>query len=373
VFWSSFNLGLNWRGVLAAIAIVAIATALQHPALAQNRAPIFSDNSPHSIFNQDIYRPNDSDIQFLPYVPKPKNSAKTAENAKSDLTKTSQENPANSSIIDQFGDPNEDEEIKPIDNAPKPFKGMMAALNSGQDELAFQYAKKYVRYLKTLQDRNQEITGYVGKAMVREGMAGSETWISNKEYAKQQELLDKDLERSKTDKSGDVTKSTNDERVRALVDRARQDEDRSASLDGASSENEARLRAREALSLKVPVAKDGKVDAYVFLKLADTSSQKMAQEIEKLNRSVSKEHGVNLVVFSVDKLSNEQLQAFSAQYQLSYQVQPGDVLAKNMKVTSTPATILIQPATGYRMVEQGAKNFFYLDELIKIMQGRSAS
>ncbi|MCB0320681.1 MAG: hypothetical protein KDD60_07110, partial [Bdellovibrionales bacterium] len=88
------------------------------------------------------------------------------------------------SIIALYGDPSGPTPIEAEDNAPEPFKAMHMAAEIGDEELAFQYARQYVRRMGKLRSRMDLIMGLQAKALEAEGMADGEGWTSADEYKK---------------------------------------------------------------------------------------------------------------------------------------------------------------------------------------------
>ena len=113
-----------------------------------------------------------------------------------------------------------------VENAPKPFKAMLRALEAGHDDLAFQYARQYVRYIGHVQSQNARLMSMTGKALEREGMAEPGQWKGGPDFVEDQEILERDLERS-----GIAAKSAGlDERTREMFEEAKAAE-RYRSLD----------------------------------------------------------------------------------------------------------------------------------------------
>lgn len=68
-------------------------------------------------------------------------------------------------LIAKYGDPDKKFPILAQPNAPAPFKGMMAALEIGDQELARRYARQYAEYMKGLSKRTDEVANLVQSVM----------------------------------------------------------------------------------------------------------------------------------------------------------------------------------------------------------------
>ena len=75
------------------------------------------------------------------------------------------------SIITKFGNPNEALAVEGQDKAPLPFKGMLAALEAGQEDLARAYAKQYVRYISALKTKTDTAIKFIEAAEAEEKIA----------------------------------------------------------------------------------------------------------------------------------------------------------------------------------------------------------
>jgi hypothetical protein len=92
-------------------------------------------------------------------------------------------------VIARFGDPSKPPVVIPDEKAPSPFKGLHAALEVGDEELAFRYARQHVRYNAKFKDRVNSVVGLTAKALEAEGIADGEGWTSSGEYSKYEKYL----------------------------------------------------------------------------------------------------------------------------------------------------------------------------------------
>jgi len=111
--------------------------------------------------------------------------------------------PAPERLLAKYGDPKRDTPVLAIENAPAPFKAMMESLQEGQDEMAFQYAKQYVRHLRNVQERSTHVMSLVGFAQKREGMIEGNDWENAPALVEDKALYEKDLIQSKKGSKAD--------------------------------------------------------------------------------------------------------------------------------------------------------------------------
>ncbi len=184
--------------VLADSAVGALALAPVMP----EKGAWFSSNSAVSPFVAAPVQGEKPTVEFFPrqniYVPQedPEEAVAVAAPASA---KEAQEAalaklPPRERLLAKYGDPAKDAPVLAIESAPKPFQGMMEALQDGDDEMAFQFAKQYVRHLKNLQERTVRVQSQVGLAMKREGMMGEGAWKGAPMLVEDQALYQKDLE-----------------------------------------------------------------------------------------------------------------------------------------------------------------------------------
>jgi hypothetical protein len=84
--------------------------------------------------------------------------------------------PAKERLVAKYGDPTKNAPILAVENAPKPFQAMMEALQDGEQGVAFEYAKQYVRYLRDFQERNTRVMSMINYAGRREGVLDEKNW-----------------------------------------------------------------------------------------------------------------------------------------------------------------------------------------------------
>ncbi len=289
-------------------------------------------------------------------------------------------------LVKQHGDPKLDPPINVVDNAPKPFKAMMAALDAGDDQLAFSYARQYVRYLKRLQDRTGKVMGFVGLAGEREKMFGENEWQSSEQFDKYRGVLEKDLEQE-PELANSATAEL-DERTRALLEDAERaeaagiskvEERRKAARSAnapksvaVDSKQEAadRLKVRQAMAGKIQPAPGGEVDVVYFFSPRESLGLQMLSEVDALNQKVRSDPAVRVTAYWLGTVEPELLQKLKGTF--TVQLKDGNDLAARYKVAGTPSTLFIARRTGRVSVEEGYRRFFYLDEIFGLLKGRRA-
>lgn len=110
-------------------------------------------------------------------------------------------------VVAKFGDPAQDTPVLPKnEDAPMPMRGMLAAMQIGDDEMAFQYARQYVRYMKDLQISNTKTLSLVNLAARREGLIEPESkeWSRAPVLVEHQDIYQRDVAAEKAAKEAEA-------------------------------------------------------------------------------------------------------------------------------------------------------------------------
>ena len=277
-------------------------------------------------------------------------------------------------LFEQYGDPAIDPPINVVENAPKPFKAMMAAMEAGDDDTAFKYAKQYVRYLRNLNERTTKVMGFTKYAMQSEGMADSSPAGVPEVFKQFQSTFQKD-QAEQTPGSGQVR--TLNDRAKDILARAEMEEDEvpqrttaNAAPMSAAQEATERARLRQEHRSRVPVDPSGRADVYFFFRPRDSDSGKMFPDVEELYKSIRSDPKIKFVALSPDTMSEEEINAVRTRTQATFPIKNGAAIATKLGITKTPSVVVISPGTSKGLFEEGVRSRIYLDELIKMMQGK---
>ena len=301
-----------------------------------------------------------------------------------------------------FGDGADDPPVLPQGEAPQPFVAMMQAMELGDEDLAFQYAKQYVRYRERQKKAMKMIMALQGLAMEREGLLDEEGWQRSAEYEEYRPILERDLAKEvdkKTKEDQDQkakiegSQGIGGERVDLRADeskgefdlfaRAKRLTDKAATLDARESMNQtpasvptispeeerSRLAHQVALRGKVPVDPEGKVDIFFFFQAEQGKSKQMGQVVERLYRRFLPDSRVTVVGLSMDSSNTLDVERFTRSVGAGFPTQPGSFIATQLKITEAPVMLFRSPNTGGSFIERGVKDLSYLEAVVKSMQG----
>ena len=290
-------------------------------------------------------------------------------------------------IVAKFGDPTKDAPVFAQDNAPTPFKGMMAALEAGDDKLAFNYARQYARHLRNLDQRTKRAMAFQALAMEKEGMLPADGWQSSKNLDAERFAVEEEMEAEieRHLKTENTRIDQLDPKARAFLQKAAQLEGiievdvdepvkkavKQESVVKEESQEEQRLRAeaRAHIATKASVDPKGEVDIYFFLRSNDRQSIVMGEEFQKLFQKWQGSSNVTIVALTVDKEDTDSIAAFRLKTKAKYPIANGAMFSKQLGIKSAPSVISIAKNTGQAVMEEGVRNFYYLDELLTFMTG----
>ncbi|NMC63962.1 MAG: hypothetical protein GYA55_12435 [SAR324 cluster bacterium] len=289
------------------------------------------------------------------------------------------------SIISTFGDPSEDVPIKAIDNAPPPFKAMMAAHQAGDQELAHAYARQYVRYIKNTQASVENINKMTDLAMEMEGMRQPSGREDSDYDEESRRLIEKDLKRIRGEAEDGLYVANMQPEIRELLNEAEEAEEEGRPRPTATSkkreelfpsgydpgfdEKKARQLARRSIAGRVPVDPKGQAQVYIFMRPDDAKNAALAQEVETLNQRVKGRDVKILGVVPVEHMSPYDIQQLQASQNLSFPIRASLSLGPKLGVMKYPSIIVAAPNIARYVLEEGFRPYYYIDELVKAVQG----
>ncbi len=340
----------------------------------------FSRGAAQTTFNERVTWTEKPQLEYFPAVhPKVQEAEETPAADSVQDPKAKKFLPTSEAILKEYGDPATDIPVLAQPDAPTPYKGLMAALQLNDEKLAFQYARQWARYLSNLNSRTLKVTGLTGLAMKREGQLEDGTWIDDPQFSQYRRLLEDDLKNSKATEGKAAAKLSLDGAARELLERARDEQELSpkqpaekftALSNSHDDEVLERRNVRSELGSSVPVDPQGKVSIFFFLGMRDNESLAMAPAIEALYRAVAKDAAVTFSAISLENAPDEQIKRFHLVTNTTFPILQADLMAQVFKISKTPSSVFLTDTTNRAVIHQGAKSFYFLDELLKAMRGR---
>ena len=290
---------------------------------------------------------------------------------------------ASEQIISKYGQPDKQIAVLAQDNAPAPYKAMMEALSIGDEKLAYGYAKQYVNYMQQLQSQVKDAVVYMGIAMEESGLSGPNGWQSDPQFEAYRKLVldDKSASDSNSNLEGARTIPALSIKAKNVLEKVAKEEGfvlnqnkSSANVKNDLVDNEAQLRLQAQKTIynkaRPPVDPTGEIDIYFFFRPKDKDSLAMARSVQKFYFSNKANSKIRIVGLTMELESLDTVQAFRALTGVNFPIANGSMFAKTFEINSVPTTVGVSRTTGQAIVEQGERSFYYLDELVKIMQGK---
>lgn len=354
---------------------------LTAPIAGNEKRGFYASNSASTIFQNKAKIKEKPPIEFFNarlVIPEDETPAAAPGSTEKEPTKAELQSPEG--ILKAFGSPTEDDKILALEHAPDSFKGMMAALQIGDQELAWQYARRYARRMRELKDRNMTTVGLIGKAMVREGMLAPDSWAGSPQYSEQQKLLDQDLKSGGLVNEEATRIAALDPKAREFLEKAQAAEEQNANPKvenaGAATqeqpltEEQQRAQIRQSLTGKIPVDPKGEVLVFFFFRPYDRGSLEMVPDVESLYRAIATEGGVTFLASGLESMTPQEVTAFRTQSNTTFPIKNAQRAAKEFGISQAPTVAFISPNTGKAVFEQGKRSFVYLDEVSRMMRGK---
>jgi hypothetical protein len=365
-----------------------------------NREGFFQRNSAQTTFAPAVAARVKPNLEYFPALQKFEVEKEPAELVSESASSEKSEPDLTSadSIVAAFGKPDEDDKLLAEEKAPPSYKGMMAALEIGDEKLAWKYARRYARRIRELSSRSSTIMGLTGKAFEREGVLAKDGWQSSPQFARQQELLEEDLEESGLLKAEETRVAALDPATRAFLKKAEDVEEmeggaskaptdsavansiqpstsaaasKQASKNAAAplSEEQMRVALRQKFAGKVPVDPKGAIGVIFFFRPNDSRSIDMAPQVEQFFRKAAVLGGVSFTAMTLEAPNPVEVDAFRRKTGATFAIQSGATFAKKFDLKVTPTMLFLTQTDGKVVVETGPRPELYLTELLSAMRG----
>ncbi|MCI5066133.1 hypothetical protein MRY87_10450 [bacterium] len=272
------------------------------------------------------------------------------------------------SIIARYGDPKGEVVIVPEQSAPKPFKAIHAAMQIGDEELAFQFARKHVRYLAGFKNRIGDLTGMIAKAMEVEGLSDGEGWTGDPEFERYSKYVEQALKEEEEAREREwdqfILALPERHRIRAISPL------RGASEDELLREPEHRADFRRVFAPITPVSLDGKLSMTLFVDVTDhKDSLTAARELQKIARAAQRSEALTFAVRAHEFASQDELRGFQRRTGV---VGDGiEYLHHDAEVPSSLPLLVVEiPSLKKEYRFEGIRRSSFYEELFSLMHGR---
>lgn len=287
-------------------------------------------------------------------------------------------------MVARFGDPAQDAPVLAKPDAPKPFQGLMAALEYGDTDLARKYARQYVRYVRNIQERSTRAMSMQGAAMSQEGMLDAVKEKSWNILPEERAFLEQERENAKLLKTEQQRMAALDDRALGVLKDAESLENLGAdafagsritekrgSKEAAPSADEQELRAniRKIYQERITPDPKGRADVFFFMRTKDAKSAAQARELEQVYRKYIEDDQINIIALNLDTVPVETVRLFRRQTKASFPIKEGAGLAKALGVKDVPTVAVIAPTTGKAQFISEQLKFAEIDEIVGMTAG----
>jgi hypothetical protein len=259
-------------------------------------------------------------------------------------------------IFEKFGRPDESRFVLAQKDAPPEFQAMLLALNQGDKELAFEYARAYTRRMDKMADLVSTAAQYQGIAKEVEGFATEPTQAANGQLDGVRAELLPYIERAKA------------ERRKQAVDL----EKTLASAEGidAPDADTAQVAAHRTNFADVPVDPAGRVKLLVFFNEGDaTANLQLAETLRVLKERVPTTTDFQVLGLTRKTYTKEALKRIGADTSFPFPLLNGEALSQQVRILKYP-TFLFMALTSkqlYRM--EGVQSPDDIEKVIRLMRG----
>lgn len=270
-------------------------------------------------------------------------------------------------IVAKYGDPADDKKIVPRGDAPPEFMGMAAAINAGDEQLAFDYARAYARRMKRLQDFVDRAAEYNSLAMEAEGFEDSpDTNSPSAQFSIERKALQDKIEQAREERLASIAKTKFDDKAEAML---KSGESEVAKARMARSPNDVPVSGNIPKSLTPPIDPEGRVRALVFFAPSSMPLEQFLTEMEDLAKRLKGTKNVDIRLLSTEPLTEIQLAAARETMDSRLKVQNGYALAEHFKVVKVPSVILVAETSKEIFPMEGTSDAGQIAEMIRYMQG----
>lgn len=318
------------------------------------------------IFNGKLNKQDRPPLQFIVVNPS------ESEEKKDEDTSQPAESPTpniEETLLDKFGSPEEDAPVLANKDAPKPMQAMFMALEEGRQDLAVRYARQLVKYFETVNERSRLIGEMSQLVKIARGDVSEET-LPEVDFDGKRELLDVLKDYGKQDgPSGELEL---DQKALSLLNQVNNfQENRNKAEQGIDKDNRP-LTLKEEESLRIetrrlianfPLAKDGKLSVYLFIRQSDEDSMEMLRKMVLLSQL----HKCEFKALLLDTTKVMDAIRFKSKAQLPFKVEVGNRFAKLLKVSQSPTMVFFVPGEKKVWAETGDQEIARLDEIIRLI------
>lgn len=345
--------------------LVAVGVTLVLPAYAEEQLDFFPKDMAATVFDSDVkmLMPQmKEDKPILSTKQQKDTEPAQAEIGTADSAETAQAEDDTASLRDKlarkYGDPKEDPKIRVQADAPPSMKGMLEALDAGDQDLAYDYAQQYVKSVQRYQKLYGDVVSMTGAVMKSSNQAEGTQWQNVPTLFEHQELAN----------------SKREEQVKSLLQMASQAQATPSAPETTEiSQSRNRMAIKAALHSRtdLPAPGPGSINLIAFVDPERPMLCGTLQEMVPLARAYSTDSKVSLLAATLGQHTEEDIKAVSQRLGLPFPMHDGADLARKLGVTSKCTLAVISPEQKKAVLLSSPATAEFMDELITSMKGAS--
>jgi len=259
------------------------------------------------------------------------------------------------SIISQFGSPTSPRVIKAEQNAPDEFKGLLAALNIGDKELAFQYARAFAMRSARLAELVSKATEYQMIASEAEGLRPEvvEDPEEGPISSERQELAA-------------YYKQAKEDRLRRLQETSA---DKVNGIGQPVAEEAAQPSTVSNMGPgAIPVDEKGRVKLLVFINEKIPDSE-LNQTLSNLKEKFKADPLIELIGLTRETYAPTALKKVGATINVPIPILNGEAVGQELQIEQYPTFLFVAPTSKKTYRLDGSRSEAELEKVVRLMKG----
>ncbi len=226
--------------------------------------------------------------------------------------------------------PDENLPVRPSDDSPGSIKGMSDALDNGDLETAHRYGEQFVRYLKDLTFKVQQMSQIILEALASQGV------VDEEDVDGADQLLNRQFADTRA-REGMIIRPTHDD---ALT--------------------------------RIKPDPSGQANVFFFFSLNCSYCRYMAPDVERLWRVVKNDpKHVRMAALTIGPTPKAWSDSYKQYTGLTMPIAEGSEIAKKFNVRFVPSVVIVSPTNKVAYLKTGQQDFQRLYEFLRTVQGRS--
>jgi hypothetical protein len=260
-------------------------------------------------------------------------------------------------IIAEYGAPDENRPIQAQKDAPLEMKGLIAAMNSGDKELAFKYAVALAR-------RDTETQKVVSKVADYRLLAAEALGLRAGQAAE----ADKEISPTRLEVRDYMEKVRREEQQKKLdLEKSLQNAEQMGAED--SWQVKAGSTGQGVVEEEIPVDPGGKVRLLVFFDEKDPNIKEVTAPLRQLLAKFKNDTDISLLGLTRRSYVNQGLKQVAASTSFPLPILNGEALALDLRIHRYPSFVFVAPTSKEKYRLDGLRTPEELEKVIRLMKG----